>query len=1047
MTLGRRKTDKYYPGGFWRPISGYSGSGFIDHFQAQREPSKLDLISSYEDTIFSCANLVSQNIAVTPLRLYVQTDSGHLPPKCRTKSLTTSEKRKLEKSPVRSLKVRKAKDYSEVVEHPLLDLLFKPSPTFNWFDLITLTELYLEISGNAYWRIKTNELGQPAEIIVLPAYLVTPLPNLSDLTQVRGYEYVAGYGSSDKVIYSPDEIVHFSFPDLYNPYLNGMPPVRAIWERNLLSKKEMSMMGAVLSNCARMDGIISPKEPMGAYEADRLSREITQRFRGAGSGGWFVTPEEMGVTPLNWMPKDLSGLQVYQVIKIAVCNAFGVPPTLFESGSNRAEKESDQYYLARYSLVPRLIRIAHKVNERLCPYYSERLWLEFDDPVPESQEEELARRAADLAEATALLQNGVMIRDEARVKYGLPSEDWAREPLVLGNMVPAVQEEENDIDLSAFTLPETKPDYTAQVVALQAAYYAGTQPRSACISSATILFGYSQADAEALFPELPDSQADEPATVPADAETPGEAEDASNALRATVGGSAQVMALQAAYYAGTIPRDAAIGNLVVMFGFSQAEAELLLPPLPPDPPANTDGTSPGMATETTPEASGSVEDEPGPMGEGSADDASEGPSGAVLDVPDIRQQENWDCGPAATMAVCRFLGTGPETEQEYVDGMGTTEEGTSPAQIVGYLRSLDLAVEEGEGKSLDDLATYTASGKPVICAVKAGKSGHWVVVCGVEADTVHVHDPLSGRVTVQADDFVRDWRDGSYSHYGIAVGPKLDASQADDKQGEKAVRHEAACKCYQCKPVDRKSLGKAGKRIEKVLRKYFRVQRQQVLDRIGGEKAVTNKADPWKVSVDLTGWNGPMAKELMPIVLMSAEEGVFKTIQRLGDPSGLMPVVQPKLKEALEAATMEFCDETNRTTSLQLEAARQKLREELGEGITAGEQRNELRKRVQEVFDHADDDRALRIAVTEESRSRHQGQMITAQESGMVRGFKLLISSNPCPVCEQIGRDRPEIKLGEVWHNDGKGTGYSESSFPPFHPNCQCGMNEVLNDE
>jgi HK97 family phage portal protein len=56
----------------------------------------------------------------------------------------------------------------------------------------------------------------------------------------------------------------------------------------------------------------------------------------------------------------------------------------------------------------------------------------------------------------------------------------------------------------------------------------------------------------------------------------------SNDLRATVGGSVAVADLQKAYYKGELPRDAAIANAVLIFGFSEAEANRLFPEVSPE---------------------------------------------------------------------------------------------------------------------------------------------------------------------------------------------------------------------------------------------------------------------------------------------------------------------------------------------------------------------------------------------------------------------------------------------------------------------------------
>ncbi len=71
----------------------------------------------------------------------------------------------------------------------------------------------------------------------------------------------------------------------------------------------------------------------------------------------------------------------------------------------------------------------------------------------------------------------------------------------------------------------------------------------------------------------------------------GESASTANTLRATVGGSAQIMALQLAYYNDEMPRDAAINNAIMLFGFELAEADKLFLEKAPDAPTDGDDDS------------------------------------------------------------------------------------------------------------------------------------------------------------------------------------------------------------------------------------------------------------------------------------------------------------------------------------------------------------------------------------------------------------------------------------------------------------------------
>lgn len=180
------------------------------------------------------------------------------------------------------------------------------------------------------------------------------------------------------------------------------------------------------------------------------------------------------------------------------------------------------------------------------------------------------------------------------------------------------------------------------------------------------------------------------------------------------------------------------------------------------------------------------------------------PTGRVLEVPDVRQETDYDCGAAAALAVVRYHGVGDDS-WSVADAMTALDtnatEGTPPYEIGRYMTRLGLPTATATGMTVDQLGAYCDQGWPVLVPVQAlwcepfdqdrCCCGHWVVVTGVTnpsrgVKTVHVHDPSMGTVNVKADDFERCWFDTGktnpdgqnspsvkrYERMGLAVGPK-----------------------------------------------------------------------------------------------------------------------------------------------------------------------------------------------------------------------------------------------------------------------------------
>ena len=241
--------------------------------------------------------------------------------------------------------------------------------------------------------------------------------------------------------YRLEDVIHFKYPSLADPYGLGYSPVQAAWNRVQIGAKEMGYLDATLSNMGRPDAILSPDEPISPFEAERLAKDFFQRFRGQGNGGILVADGPMKLSPLGWPPRDLAEYQLYQSIKHAVSNSFGIPPDIWELGqANRSSAEAVLYALATHSLMPRIARLVEKLNDKLIPLFDDsgRLFFEADSPIPEDKEFLLKERQM-------LLNTGTILRDEARTLYGFDSAEWAKEPLA---------------PPGAKTPEETKPDQT-----------------------------------------------------------------------------------------------------------------------------------------------------------------------------------------------------------------------------------------------------------------------------------------------------------------------------------------------------------------------------------------------------------------------------------------------------------------------------------------------------------------------------------------------------------------------------------------------------------
>ncbi len=172
----------------------------------------------------------------------------------------------------------------------------------------------------------------------------------------------------------------------------------------------------------------------------------------------------------------------------------------------------------------------------------------------------------------------------------------------------------------------------------------------------------------------------------------------------------------------------------------------------------------------------------------------------ALDLPDIRQPDDYSCWACAAASCARFFGVGPESIAEWKKQLGTTEKNsTDPGRVVQYLRELGLSAEPHQQMTIADLQQEWLAGHPVICAIgeygvpskKASFDyGHAVATVAVTAGFVIVQDPsisnvlagedadqAKGRMPISYAKWMQVWKDkdakgDTLDRFGIIVGPK-----------------------------------------------------------------------------------------------------------------------------------------------------------------------------------------------------------------------------------------------------------------------------------
>jgi HK97 family phage portal protein len=408
-----------------------ASSVYVMPYQEDRPlPTTVDnylLLDAFKSWVYVCATKNATASAKVTLRLYVTKKKKEQKFLVQTKSVVREEEERLRS--IRGLQqyVRKAVAIEEVVEHPFFDLIQSVNPLINQFDLWETTELFLEMTGNAYWYVVQGAMGNPAQIWIIPSQGMSIIPGKGNI--IKGYIYQVGLR---KVPFEYDEIVHFRFPALKSQ-LYGHSPMVAAMDAFVFDQRIKKFEGTLLANQGRPEGVLETDQSISDPEWERMVQRLRTNYQGEGRvGKTMILEKGLKYNQLTMTPKDMQYVQGRKWTREEIAAVFGVPMSkLTPDNVNKANAEAGDYQYGSDTIEPRLRRMEEKLNERVMPMYDETgtLFCAFDSAVPKDKQYRLT-------EINSHLTNGYACINEERERDGLPKVDWGDVPIMGSGMAP-----------------------------------------------------------------------------------------------------------------------------------------------------------------------------------------------------------------------------------------------------------------------------------------------------------------------------------------------------------------------------------------------------------------------------------------------------------------------------------------------------------------------------------------------------------------------------------------------------------------------------------
>jgi len=377
-------------------LSGGQSSNYLWEGKGMGDAKTRDLYNAYNESyvVYACLDKIQKNTAKIDISLYQS---------------------------------QRNKKVKEIYEHEVLNLLYKVNKFTTFRKQIGLTQQCLDLIGSAYWLKIRNKKKEVIELWLLRPDLLT--------TRSENGEYISYYeytGTGKTLRFEVNDII---------PFLNTNPKDQKKGQSKLQPAMDL-VRSQILSSRwnmnffyreARPDAILNVK---GRKQLDKegkseVREEWNENFQGAENTHKIAIMQgEVDFKVIAQNQKDMDFVNLDASVRNNIMIALGVPkPILLPEEGNKTTVEGAIYIFMSQTIEPNMQNIIDTLNEFLMPDFDISLYLDFVSPVPSDKEAEANINCK-------YVDSGIMTRNDAREKLGLPELEGGDEILVPVTLVP-----------------------------------------------------------------------------------------------------------------------------------------------------------------------------------------------------------------------------------------------------------------------------------------------------------------------------------------------------------------------------------------------------------------------------------------------------------------------------------------------------------------------------------------------------------------------------------------------------------------------------------
>lgn len=347
-------------------------------FPAGPMPAKRgtrEIIRSYKNLpwLLACCSKISMSISAVPWELFAVRKNGKA---IKVKALGRDPKERM-----RYLRKSSEGSIETLQEHPLLDLLENGNEFMSGRFLMQLTQIWLDIVGEAFWVKERNVAGVVTGLYPVPPTLVSEVAS-------PGNPFFR-MGVSQHIVPAED-VVWFRYPNPENPFGRGVGFGLALSDEIDADEFAAQHIKSWFYNRARPDLLIMPSEGhLSKEDTERLEYKWLEKTKGfLRAYKPFFMSRRVEIKELSQSFADMQLVDLRKSQRDTIIQVFGIPPELLGiiENSNRATIESADYLFSQWVLLPRLEILREVLQNQLVPDFDERIIVDYVSPVAEDKE-------------------------------------------------------------------------------------------------------------------------------------------------------------------------------------------------------------------------------------------------------------------------------------------------------------------------------------------------------------------------------------------------------------------------------------------------------------------------------------------------------------------------------------------------------------------------------------------------------------------------------------------------------------------------------------